>query len=160
MIGFGFGRNGAACTGPCGRWVLWWVSNLRSAQGQRSRPMNLSRRFVDRLAFHIATQYLAREGVFFSAYALPSRPERPDPATLGLTRPDAKGRRHRHATTIAYGEGCRCAHCDGYLSASGIRAQVWLRALEYEKVGARPRARPVLRPRLLAAWPTGRTSRS
>jgi integrase len=35
-----------------------------------------------------------------------------NPASLGLTEPNAKGRRYRHATLSAYTAGrCRCEHC-------------------------------------------------
>ena len=37
-----------------------------------------------------------------------------DPATLGLTKPNAAGRRYRHGTLSGYSAGrCRCEHCRG-----------------------------------------------
>jgi anti-anti-sigma factor len=42
----------------------------------------------------------------------------PDPATLGLTEPNEKGRQYRHATLSAYTAGrCRCEHCRGAFAA-------------------------------------------
>lgn len=58
-------------------------------------------------------------------YRPPTGPKRrtlpdvlPDPATLGFTEPNAKGRRYRHGTPNAYGTTrCRCRHCKNAVAA-------------------------------------------
>jgi integrase len=129
------------------------------------RRLKLSAHITDKLADHISTHALAAHDLIFSAACQPahrSRPERPDPATLGLTEPDSNGHRHWHGTTSGYAGGCRCIHCraavadyraarraqgkdhpraprrcdtDGHLPASWFRNQIWLPALERAEIG-------------------------
>src|SRR4029077_2490537 len=82
--------------------------------------------------------------------------------SLGLTEPNAAGRRYRHGTMTGYSLGrCRCEHCraayvryraerrgggeddpragrvvdtDGHLSRHWFRTQVWLPALKAAKL--------------------------
>jgi integrase len=87
----------------------------------------------------------------------------PDPATLGLTEPNANGRRYRHGTTTGYGAGrCRCRYCrdaiahyraqrrkagrdaprkprrvegDGHISNDWFRTSLWAKALTAADLG-------------------------
>src|SRR5262245_42726406 len=65
----------------------------------------------------MAAAVLGREDRLFQFIA-PTGPRRkipdvlPDPATLGLTEPNAAGNRYPHGTTQGYSSGrCRCQHC-------------------------------------------------
>jgi Phage integrase family len=86
-----------------------------------------------------------------------------EPQTLGLTEPNAGGRRYRHGTISAYSAGvCRCQDCrdalaayrasrraagkdnphtprqvdtDGHISRDWFRRQVWLPALAEANLG-------------------------
>jgi integrase len=105
---------------------------------------------------------LDRDDLLFRAPADDPRPPKPrlavDPDSLGLTEPNAKGRRYRHGTMTGYSMGrCKCDHCrdayaryraerraagkddprrgrsvdtDGHLSRAWFRTQVWRPALE------------------------------
>jgi hypothetical protein len=87
----------------------------------------------------------------------------PDPATLGWTEPNEKGRRYRHGTTTSYGAGrCRCRHCrdaiahyragrrstgkdeprqhraiagDGHINNDWFRSAVWAKAVAQADLG-------------------------
>jgi hypothetical protein len=89
--------------------------------------------------------------------------ELPDPATLGLTEPNDKGRQYQHGTLSAYQLGaCRCQHCrdviaayraerraqgkddprpprkvatDGHISGDWFRKSIWAKALEQADIG-------------------------
>jgi integrase len=78
------------------------------------RRLGLSEQIVRKLSAHVTTHGLGADDLFFVRRPDPGpRPAVPaDPATLGLTTPNAAGRQYRHGTTTAYGLGkCRCAHC-------------------------------------------------
>lgn len=127
------------------------------------RRLRLAPHVVTKLTNHIADGGIGPNDLLF---AMPDsdrprrrrRPEQlPDPDTLGLTEPDAHGRRYRHGTTTAYGAGrCRCDHCrdavaayratrrgrgkdqprtprsvesDGHISNDWFRVNVWNKAL-------------------------------
>ena len=81
------------------------------------RQLRLSEQIVRKLRSHITAYGLADGDLLFArrgelAPQPPRPPVLPDPSTLGLTEPNARGRRYRHGTTTAYGLGkCRCEHC-------------------------------------------------
>ncbi len=109
-----------------------------------------------KLAAHIAANGLGRDDLIF-AFRQPTpnhpRAAKPDPAKLGRTDPNAKGKTYRHGTLSAYSAGrCRCEHCraaythyraerrqqgqdhprrprvretDGHISNNWFRNQVW-----------------------------------
>jgi integrase len=83
------------------------------------RQVRLSKQITDKLAAHIDARQLGPDDLLFAPRGTPApRPQRtlPDPATLGLTEPNEKGRQYRHCTLTAYTLGrCRCRHCkDAY----------------------------------------------
>jgi site-specific recombinase XerD len=82
---------------------------------EEHRQFRLSKQIVDKIDTHIEAIGLGPEDLLFAIRSVPSRrPLRtvPNPATLGLTAPNDKGRRYCHGTMTAYGLGkCRCQHC-------------------------------------------------
>lgn len=130
--------------------------------------IDLGRRLVE----HIEDHRLGPDDLLFAfqdltepdaaARALPNRGE------LGLTEPNAAGRRYRHGTTSGYNAGkCKCRHCrnaiaayraakraasggaprrrrrrsdeDGHISRDWFRQQVWNKALTVAAIGIRVR---------------------
>jgi integrase len=80
------------------------------------RRFGLSEQITRKLAAHIAAHRLEAGDLLFARRGnLAQRPKpdvSPNPDSLGLTEPNAAGRRYRHGTTTAYGPGrCRCEHC-------------------------------------------------
>ena len=77
------------------------------------RQLRLSDQIARKLAEHIVVHGLGADDLLFARREPSRHPvELPDPATLGLTKPNDAGRRYRHGTTTAYGLGkCRCEHC-------------------------------------------------
>ena len=76
------------------------------------RRLGMSDQIVRKLAAHTTACGLGRDDLFFARRSAPRQAVLPDPATLGLTKPNAAGRQYRHGTTTAYGLGkCRCEHC-------------------------------------------------
>lgn len=81
------------------------------------RAVTLSSHMFGQLADH-ARGLTSDNDLLFTA-PQPDRPARyrrpeslPDPATLGLTEPNDRGRQYQHGTQSAYGAGrCRCRHC-------------------------------------------------
>ena len=127
------------------------------------RTLQLGPQLVARLQQHVAKLGLKSDDLLF-AYRQPTRATRrtlpevlPDPATLGFTDPNDKGRRYQHGTPNAYGAGrCRCRHCknavaayrasrrasgkdaprtpraldtDGHISGGWFRRNVWRKAV-------------------------------
>jgi integrase len=102
------------------------------------RRLKLSAQLVRKIEAHVRSVGLEPGDLLFAHRAGPiaARPLRvvPDPAALGLTKPNEKGRRYRHGTLSAYTAGrCRCEHCRGAFAA--------YRAKRRAEAGARPRPR-------------------
>jgi integrase len=126
------------------------------------RRLKLSSQITVKLKSHVTDHQLSRDDLLFRAPADSPWPRKPhlavDPHTLGLTDPNAKGRRYRHGTMTGYSMGrCKCEHCrdayaryraerraagkddprhgrsvdtDGHLSMAWFRTRVWQPALE------------------------------
>ena len=80
------------------------------------RRFKLSLQLVGKLVAHIETHRLGDGDLLFTIpqQDAPPSPLRvlPDHATLGLTEPNAAGRRYRHGGLSGYAAGrCRCEHC-------------------------------------------------
>jgi integrase len=127
------------------------------------RRFKLSAQIVAKLQAHVVEHDLGRNDLLFWA----PEPDGPkvrklrlvvDPETLGLTEPNAQGRRYRHGTMTGYSLGrCRCGYCkdayaryradrraagkddprvgrtvdtDGHIPAQWFRLTVWLPALK------------------------------
>lgn len=133
------------------------------------RQLRLAPHLVAKLTAHVANRGLGRDDLLFAMpKSLVARrrtvPDRlPDPNTLGLTEPNAVGRRYRHGTTTAYTDGgCRCQHCrnaisayraarraagrdqpraprtvetDGHIGNDWFRANVWRKAMDAADLG-------------------------
>lgn len=133
------------------------------------RQMKLAPHLVDKLQAHIAVLHLGPEDLLFEfrqPAALQRRRlpvESREPGTLGLTEPNARGRRYRHGTTTGYCVGgCRCVHCkaaiaayraarraagedqprrprvvdtDGHIGGDWFRANIWAKALNRAELG-------------------------
>ena len=83
---------------------------------QEHRQLKLSPQIVAKIVAHIEQHAIADGDLLFAMPDLPQRSLRvlADPATLGLTKPNAAGRRYRHGTLSAYSAGkCRCEQCKG-----------------------------------------------
>jgi integrase len=81
---------------------------------QEHRRLKLSSQIVRKIAAHVKEQGLGEDDLLFSMPQVPQPSLRllADPATLGLTKPNAGGRRYRHGTLSAYSAGkCKCEHC-------------------------------------------------
>jgi len=136
------------------------------------RKVRLARHLTDKLRDHVAAGGLGPDDLLFR-YPEPVEPRRkvpevlPDPETLGMTDPNAKGRQYRHGTPSGYGAGsCRCRHCkdsmaayralrrasgkdqprkprrvdadaDGHISRDWFRRNVWQKALEASGLGVK-----------------------
>jgi integrase len=135
------------------------------------RRFKLSTQLVRKLDTHIRTHTLVSGDLLFPAVERSTPKARipavPDPATLGLTDPNAYGRQYRHGTLSGYSAGkCRCEHCkgayaryraerrakgkddpreprlretDGHVSADWFRRQVWKPALSRAALGVQVR---------------------
>jgi integrase len=80
------------------------------------RQFKLGQQIVRKIEGHIAERGIGPDDLLFTMPQLPPRPLRlvADPATLGLTTPNAAGRRYQHGTLSGYSAGkCRCEHCRG-----------------------------------------------
>ena len=80
------------------------------------RQFKLSPQIVQKIEQHIAEHGIGPDDLLFTMPQLPPRPLRlvADPAMLGLTTPNAAGRRYQHGTLSGYSAGkCRCEHCRG-----------------------------------------------
>lgn len=132
------------------------------------RRVSITTELATKLRAYIADRRLADNDLLFQQprRTEPSRrvPDRlPNPATLGLTETNEKGRRYRHGTTTGYGAGgCRCRHCrdaiahyragrratgkdeprqqraigsDGHISNDWFRSAVWAKAVAQADLG-------------------------
>ena len=132
------------------------------------RRFKLSTQLVDKLGHHIDTHGLEPDDLIFAVRILPQRKPTfqvlADPAELGLTEPNDKGRQYQHGTPSAYNAGkCRCKHCkaaiaayragrraagkdhprrlprtldtDGHIPRDWFRTKVWLPALDKAELG-------------------------
>ena len=80
------------------------------------RQFKLGPEIVRKIEQHIAERGIGPDDLLFTVPQLPPRPLWlvADPATLGLTTPNAAGRRYHHGTLSGYSAGkCRCEHCRG-----------------------------------------------
>jgi integrase len=130
---------------------------------RESRRFKLSAQIVAKLQAHVVQHDLGRDDLLFWA----PEPDGPrvrklrlvvDPASLGLTEPNAQGRRYRDGTMTGYSLGpCRCDYCkdayaryradrravgkddprtgrtldtDGHIPAQWFRLIVWMPALK------------------------------
>ena len=131
---------------------------------QEHRRLKLSTPIVAKIKAHIKEQGLDDHDLLFAMPELPQEPATrvaADPATLGLTAPNAAGRRYHHGSLSAYSAGkCRCAHCrkayasyraqrraagqdqprrlravetDGHIPRWWFRMHIWLPAVEAVK---------------------------
>ena len=83
---------------------------------QEHRQFRLSSQIVRKIERHVAEHGLGPDDLLFTMPELPTRPLRvvANPAMLGLTTPNAAGRRYQHGTLSGYSAGkCRCEHCRG-----------------------------------------------
>ena len=124
------------------------------------RRLKLSHHIVDALVAYASARAIGLDDLLFT---LPDKAPRlrlrvlPDPAQLGFTTPNVKGRQYRHGTLSGYSAGqCRCRHCkdsvaiyrarrraagkdepreprarktDGHIPRDWFRLQVWKPAL-------------------------------
>lgn len=137
-------------------------------KNQERRQVKLAAHLLAKLQAHIDAHGLRDDDLLFAMpQAEPVRRTRPielpDPDTLGLTEPNASGRRHRHGTLSGYQLGrCRCEHCknvvaayraerratgkdapreprkvatDGHISGDWFRKSVWAKALKRADIG-------------------------
>ena len=86
------------------------------------RRLKLSAQLVQKIEAHVRKKGLGPGELLFARRARrPSAPQLrvvPHTASLGLTEPNEKGRRYRHATLSAYTAGrCRCEHCRAAFAA-------------------------------------------
>ena len=135
------------------------------------RRFKISAQLNTKLGHHIETLTLAPDDLIFAIRELPQKkPELtvlPDPAELGLTEPNHKGRQYQHGTPSGYNAGrCRCRHCkaaiaayrakrraagkdesrqprmlntDGHIPADWFRTHIWLPALQAAELGVHVR---------------------
>jgi integrase len=80
------------------------------------RRFKLSEQIVEKLRAHITAKDLGADDLLFAMHEADQPKARlrvvPDPDSLGLTEPNAKGRRYKHGTLSGYTAGrCRCDHC-------------------------------------------------
>src|SRR5690606_19395613 len=75
-----------------------------------------SEQIVEKLRAHITAKNLGADDLLFAMDEADQPKARlrvvPDPDSLGLTEPNAKGRRYKHGTLSGYTAGrCRCSYC-------------------------------------------------
>lgn len=84
---------------------------------QEHRRLKLSAQILAKIQAHVAEHDLGPDDLLFAMPAATGRPRirvLADPATLGLTKPNAAGRRYHHGTLSGYSAGkCKCEHCRG-----------------------------------------------
>ena len=133
---------------------------------QEHRQLRLSHQMVRKIEAHIEQHGLSDDDLLFS---VPGEREAsvlrvvPDPDTLGMTEPNAAGRRYGHGTLSGYSAGrCRCRRCkdayavyraqrraggkdaprgrrvvnsDGHIPRRWFRDNVWLPARKAARLG-------------------------
>ncbi|WP_406673777.1 tyrosine-type recombinase/integrase [Nonomuraea sp. N2-4H] len=131
------------------------------------RRFKLTAQIMAKIEAHIEGENLGADDLLFvwrqDSKAKPPLRLARNPAELGLTEPNEKGRRYRHGTLSAYTAGkCRCEHCraafaiyradrrsagkdspreprrratDGHISADWFRRHVWKPALRKADLG-------------------------
>jgi len=136
------------------------------------RRLKLSQQLTAKLAAHVTDAGLGDDDLMFAMPHRDSRAARlrvlPDPASLGLTEPNAAGRQYRHGTMSGYNAAkCRCTHCtaaaaiyrasrraagadqprqprtvdtDGHISRDWFRQNIWNQALDRAGLTFRVRA--------------------
>lgn len=128
---------------------------------QEHRRLKLSAQIVAKIVAHIEENELGEDDLLFAMPSIPrlaAVPVTPEAGSLGLTRPNAAGRRYGHGTLSGYSAGrCRCEHCrkayacyraqrrsagkdqprrpravetDGHIPRWWFRAHIWQPALE------------------------------
>jgi integrase len=132
---------------------------------QEHRTLKLSAQITAKIQAHARDHDLGPDDLLF-AFPATTRPASvrvlADPAALGLTTPNAAGRRYYHGTLSGYSAGkCRCEHCrgayatyraqrrasgqdqprgtrtvdtDGHIPRWWFRTHVWLPAVEAAKI--------------------------
>jgi integrase len=137
------------------------------------RRFKLTAQLVAKIATHIKARGLGPDDLLFTWRQEPGARRRRGPGPvpgnedLGLTEPNAAGRRYRHGTLVAYNSGkCRCDHCraavaayrasrresgkddprqprrrdtDGHIPAEAFRRQIWKPALVAVDLGVKVR---------------------
>jgi len=139
-------------------------------KGKKHRRLELSRQIIAKLTAHAQRRGIGPDALFFAMP--PAAPTTrlkvvPSSGRLGLTRPNAAGRRYLHGTLSAYNAGpCRCVHCttavaayrakrrasgqdapslpravdtDGHIPRRWFREHVWVPALKAADLGIRVR---------------------
>ena len=136
------------------------------------RRVDVTDQLLAKLIHHIQLHGLGEDDLLFRWHercepdtSASAATDIPDPDTLGLTEPNAAGRRYRHGTTTAYNAGkCRCRHCrdafaryraerrnagkdsprpprrrrvdaDGHIPRDWFRLRVWKPALSAARIG-------------------------
>jgi len=132
------------------------------------RRLKVSAQLVGKIDDHIGSRLLDPDDLLFQL-PQPTESRRrgrpavlPDPATLGRTAPDSRGRTYQHGTTSAYSAGrCRCQNCrdaiaayrasrrasgkdnprkprpvdtDGHIGRDWFRRHVWVKAVAAAKL--------------------------
>ena len=135
------------------------------------RRLKLSTQLVQKIDAHVRAEGLGPGDLLFArkawGHSTPQLRVAPDPAGLGLTGPNEKGRQYRHATLSAYTAGrCRCEHCraafavyrakrraegndgpraprviesDEHIPRNWFRRSIWTPACETADLGFQPR---------------------
>jgi len=92
----------------------FWVQQY--PKDKEARRFKLSAQIVEKLKDHRDTKHLGPDDLLFAfngdGQSRPTLRLAPNPEELGLTEPNAQGRRYKHGTLSGYGAGkCRCGHC-------------------------------------------------
>ncbi|SEG93566.1 Phage integrase family protein [Thermomonospora echinospora] len=142
----------------------------RYPKDKEFRRLKLSKQITEKLKAHINAHRLGSEDLLFARRVQARPPIRnqvvADPAELGLTPPNAKGRQYQHGTISAYNAApCRCDHCraayaryraerraagkdnprtprtidDEHIPRNWFRRHVWRPALKAADLGITPR---------------------
>ena len=92
---------------------------------EEHRRLKLSAQILAKISAHVREHGIGNDDLLFAMPATSSAPRirlLADPATPGLTTPNAAGRSYHHGTLSGYSAGrCRCEHCRG--AYASYRAQ-------------------------------------